>query len=195
MAPDDSITRPARPASKNAAKLDPPVRVTLDRTESPFTTDELLWEVVKDRTQAISFENYKRFIDRVGVDGQLFRGVDGYQTLKTATRAWLQHEAGVWFGPYDAEGNPIGDPVADAFEATFEGQSSLPSTNGKADAKDVARLRKEYLAELENDLKVLPYHKLIVDSLGALPMKASDAVFGDYGISPAQLFRPVLLEL
>jgi hypothetical protein len=42
---------------------------------------------------------------------------------------------------------------------------------------------------------VLPYHKLIVDSLGALPLKDHRVVFGDYGISPAQLFRPVLLEL
>ena len=42
---------------------------------------------------------------------------------------------------------------------------------------------------------MLPYHKLIVDALGALPLKNGAVVFGDYGISPAQLFRPVLLEL
>ena len=43
---------------------------------------------------------------------------------------------------------------------------------------------------------MLPYHKLIVDALGALPPKPPAALkFGEYGISPAQLFRPVLLEL
>ena len=51
------------------------------------------------------------------------------------------------------------------------------------DATDVTNLRDEYLATLEGDLKVLPYHKLIVDSLGALPLKKAQIVFGDYGIS------------
>ena len=76
-----------------------PTRVTLTRTESEQTDDQRLWAVIKDRSEAITFENYKRFIDQVEVDGQLFRGVEGYQTLKTATRAWLQHEAGVWLSP------------------------------------------------------------------------------------------------
>ena len=63
-------------------------------------------------------------------------------------------------------------------------------------ARHPARCASDYLAELENDLKVLPYHKLIVDSLGAPAAEAADGrSFGDYGISPAQLFRPVLLEL
>ena len=192
MAPDKGTTRPA--AGTRPAELDPAVRVTLERSGVPSTSDQLLWEVVKDRTDAIGFDHYKRFMDRVGLEGQLFRGVEAYQTLKTATRAWLQYEAGVWFGPYDNQGNPVGDPVATAFEAGFDGRSPAEHPS-KADVKDVERLRQDYLAELEEDLRVLPYHKLIVDTLGALPLKSSDAVFGDYGISPAQLFRPVLLEL
>ena len=66
----------------------------------------------------------------------------------------------------------------------------------KPDApRDIELLRDNYLAKLENDLRVLPYHKLIVDSLGALPLKDDTVVIGDYGILPTQLFRPVLLEL
>ena len=84
-----------------------PTRVTLTRTESEQTEDQLLWAVIKDRSEAITFENYKRFIDQVEVDGQLFRGVEGYQTLKTATRAWLQHEAGVWLSPTVEQFNPL----------------------------------------------------------------------------------------
>jgi len=193
MTPDDGITRPSRTRAEKLGKpkaLEPAKRVTLDRTESPFTTDELLWEVIKDRTQAITFENYKRFIDSVVNEGQLFRGVEGYKILKDATRAWLQVEAGVWFNPQE-NGVTVPDPVA--IDNAFAG--NLPSAE-QSDVNDVELLRERYLAELDDDLKVLPYHKLIVDSLGVLPLKPADAVtFGDYGISPAQLFRPVLLEL
>ena len=194
MSPDDGITRPVRSRAEKTGKtkeLAPATRVTLDRTDSAFTTDELLWEVIKDRTQALTFENYKRFIDKVVNDGNLYRGVEGYQTLKVATRAWLQHEAGVWFSPTDENGNPLPDPVGQ--DAAFEGALPAPDPD---DAVDVQLLRERYLTELENDLKVLPYHKVIVDSLGVLPLKPAEVVrFGDYGISPAQLFRPVLLEL
>jgi len=193
MTDADGITRPTRTPAEKAGRgrqLAPATRVTLDRTDSPFTTDELLWEVIKDRTQAITFENYKRFIDSVVNDGQLYRGVEGYKILKDATRAWLQFEAGVWFSPQDGE-SLLPDPLA--ADPAFEGD--VPDAD-PSDVADVAALRDQYLAELDSDLKVLPYHKLIVDSLGVLPLKPADAVkFGDYGISPAQLFRPVLLEL
>jgi hypothetical protein len=191
MAPDDGITRPD--PNRSQGSLAPVTRVSLDRTDSPATTDELLWEVIKDRTEAITFENYKRFIDEVEVGGQLFRGVDAYTTLKVATRAWLQHEAGVWFDPHAKP--PIPDPVDDAFLQTHLQLPDVPSGTRAADAVDVKKLRDRYLATLDGDLKVLPYHKLIVDSLGALPIKKAHIVFGDYGISPAQLFRPVMLEL
>ena len=174
-----------------------PTRVTLTRTESEQTDDQRLWAVIKDRSEAITFENYKRFIDHVEVDGQLFRGVEGYQTLKTATRAWLQHEAGVWLSPsverVDSSGKvALADPVQSEFRSAFNGDLPEKSADERS---DIRLLRRDYLVELENDLKVLPYHKLIVDSLGALPLKDHRVVFGDYGISPAQLFRPVLLEL
>jgi hypothetical protein len=193
MATEDGITRPSR-ARKPAQQLQPPTRVTLDRTDSPFTTDELLWEVIKDRTQAVTFENYKRFVDSIDARGQIFRGVEGYAALKTATRAWLQHEAGVWFG-----NDILHDPVREYANKTFEpdkttGAPALPDPD-PADQSDVEQLHKEYLAGLDSDLKMLPYHQLIIDALGALPLKPAEVVFGDYGISPAQLFRPVLLEL
>jgi hypothetical protein len=195
MASQDGITRPTRPARPPTGAppphSTPPVRVTLDRTDSPLTDDELLWEVIRDRTQAIAFDNYKEYIDKVEVDSQLFRGVDGYQTLKIATRAWLQHEAGVWLEPATIVGGPLNDPVDDAFQAEVARTPGM----GPGTTQDVTALRDHYLAELERDLKVLPYHKLIVDSLGAVPQKNAAMVFGDYGISAAQLFRPVLLEL
>ena len=68
--------------------------MTRGRTELEQTEDQLLWAVIKDRSEAIGFENYKHFVDRIEADAQLFRGVEGYQTLRNATRVWLQHEAG-----------------------------------------------------------------------------------------------------
>jgi hypothetical protein len=201
MTAQDGIARPDPDRGKkrgtNAQQdLAPATRVTLDRTDSPPTTDERLWNVIRDRTDALSFNNYKRFIDTVEVGGQLFRGVEAYSTLKTATRAWLQYEAGVWLLP-----DPAQDPVASRFLTGDDPGDDKQTARAKTapadptDQADVVALRDEYLAELDGDLKVLPYHKLIVDSLGALPLKPAEVVFGAYGISPAQLFRPVMLEL
>lgn len=48
--------------------LPPITHVSLERTDFPFTPDRLLWEVIKDRTEAISFRRYCDFIDRVMSD-------------------------------------------------------------------------------------------------------------------------------
>lgn len=48
--------------------LPPITHVSLERTDFPFTTDRLLWEVIKDRTEALSFRRYCDFIDRVMSD-------------------------------------------------------------------------------------------------------------------------------
>lgn len=197
-----SRQNPSRQSSRTEDRaLAQSQRVTLDRTASPQTADEQLWDVIKDRTEAITFENYKEFMDRVavGADGRLTRGVDAYQALKSATRAWLQTEAGVWLGdPGSRNADGVlegGDPLA--LEKVFKGDMTTEgdASDAAASAANVEQLRQEYLAELANDLAVLPYHKLIVDSLGAVPLKDEGVLFGAYGISPAQLFRPVLLEL
>jgi hypothetical protein len=200
MSSDDTMSRPdpnrGKAPSANSGRaggsknLAPATRVTLDRTDSPPTSDERLWDVIRDRTDALTFNNYKEYIDDVLVGDNLFRGVEGYATLKSATRAWLQYEAGVWLLPRNSK---INDPVSALYNQT--GLPPTKSTNAPQTIADVTALRDEYLSSLEKDLKVLPYHKLIVNSLGARPLKDPNVIFGDYGISPAQLFRPVLLEL
>jgi hypothetical protein len=50
----------------NLAPLTPvPSHFALDRTSFLDTPDRLLWEVIKDRTEALSFRRYSEFIDRV----------------------------------------------------------------------------------------------------------------------------------
>ena len=56
--------------------------------------------IIRNRTEAIAFENYRSFIDRVmcvdsGGAQLAFRGSDAYNLLKVATHAFLMHEAGV----------------------------------------------------------------------------------------------------
>jgi hypothetical protein len=42
-----------------------PAHVVLDRGGFPSTPDEFLWEVIKDRTAALSFSRYSNFVDQV----------------------------------------------------------------------------------------------------------------------------------
>src|SRR5690349_24827151 len=42
-----------------------PVPISLNRSGVPSTADQLLWEIIKDRTEALAFNHYSDFIDRV----------------------------------------------------------------------------------------------------------------------------------
>jgi hypothetical protein len=90
------------------------ISVTLDRAPSDPTLDEALWEVILDRTHAISFKPYREFLNRVfelkesddlseGVDlrkklyGTELGSVGFYKLLSYATGAFLLLECGVHF--------------------------------------------------------------------------------------------------
>src|SRR5262245_43234142 len=105
MAPDDGIKRPdPRRDDPGAPELPKPTRVELERTERLATPDEFLWEVIKDRTQALSFDNYAVFMDALVADaGGLVGGLGAYDFLKVATELWLRQEAGVWLNPGQKE--------------------------------------------------------------------------------------------
>lgn len=93
-------------------------RVSMRRTEATLTPDHALWGAIRNRTEAIGFDNYSDFIDRVlsspGGTASLLGapavgksakkalsaalniyGVDAYQVVKLATQAFLLVEAGV----------------------------------------------------------------------------------------------------
>jgi hypothetical protein len=86
--------------------------ITLQRPASECTPDEILWVAIRDRTSAISFERYRRFLNRVLLweeneklpepIGQRLRdlgahlhGTGAYQVLKLATEVFLLLECGV----------------------------------------------------------------------------------------------------
>src|SRR5262249_20373231 len=55
--PDSVSTKPAHPT--------PSVSVRLPRPDSGPTADQNLWTLIRNRTDAISFNNYTRFLDAV----------------------------------------------------------------------------------------------------------------------------------
>lgn len=189
------------------------ISVTLKRAQDIATPDQLLWVVIRNRTNAISFNNYKKFIDHV-MCGDIedlkrrktrgdkeaaieslevairsktldhFHGLDAYLLLKKATEVFLMQECGVLVqAPFDAAGET--------------------SRLGRTIPNDVPgfnkQLREHYLEELsdemQNEPKVLPYLNLIVQKLSDLPLKPSEVAPNCYGILRSRLSEPCLLEL
>jgi hypothetical protein len=96
------------------------ITVRLDRTPSPPTRDAALWEAILDRTDAIHFNRYHAFINRVleleGEGGEIgeavarrvknqrfdYRGLGAYEVLRLITEAFLLLECGVYIDPREA---------------------------------------------------------------------------------------------
>ena len=174
------------------------VRPSLQRTGIEPSTDQVLWPIIRNRARAISFVEYKKFIDAVmcsggtapdgtfmSVDRRLpFPFVDAYDLLKTATEAFLMQECG----------------VAKLTAAQFTNLDEETSRLGRAvTADDIIRLRTAYLQEVTFGGKTssaLPYLKIIRDRLSDLPLKAPDEIVPNcYGILRTELSDPCLLEL
>lgn len=174
------------------------VRPSLQRTGIEPSTDQVLWPIIRNRARAISFGEYKKFIDAVmcsggtapdgtlmAVDRRLpFPFVDAYDLLKTATEAFLMQECG----------------VAKLTAAQFTNLDDETGRLGRAvTADDIIRLRTAYLREVTfggTTSSALPYLKIIRDRLSDLPLKSADEVVPNcYGILRTELSDPCLLEL
>jgi hypothetical protein len=202
----DIANRPAGPQD---------VSVTLKRAQDIPTPDQLLWVVIRNRTNAISFNNYKIFMDHVmcGKIDDLKRkqsrerskdSEEALDTLEVAIRSkTLDHFHGMdgylllkkateVFLMQEC-GVAVRPPFAPGDEA-----SRLGYTPGNAGAVN-HQLREEYLQELsgemQNEPRVLPYLNLIVQKLGDLPLKPDGAAPNCYGILRSRIAEPCLLEL
>jgi hypothetical protein len=194
--------------------------VSLQRTQAVSTPDQVLWTLIRNRTNAISFRRYREFIDRVmcrGIDVRNpqrnpmsvlnFTGTQAYEVLKQATDTFLMHECGV----VDADGlcvSPEGFLDPDLMEseladpkAAGEFLEQEPRRYGRPGAPvtlDVLKaLRQRYYEDLARENNVLlPYLKIINDRLGDLPLKSPNDVNGNcYGILRSKLTGPLALEL
>src|SRR6266540_1595707 len=187
-----STTLVVHPATALAVDDRGTLQVGLRRPESADTADEILWDAIRDRTEAISFDSYQTFIDELmlnqdpngpnrdlkGEWSQLrYRGLDAYELLKRSTEAFLMQETG--------------ESIVGA-----NGSSSGFHTSLDENARE--RLRDEYLIKLGQDLQFrsFPYYEVVLNGLGQLPLKPDRLIPpSNYGILRSAVAEPLLLEL
>ena len=186
--------------------------VSLQRTQADGTPDQMLWTLIRNRTEAISFRRYREFIDGVMCGGvQLrsphrvlnFTGTQAYEVLKQATDVFLMQECGVVDGlpagllDPDLMEAELADPeVAGVFLGEEPRRYGRPGTTVTLD--QLKTLRAQYYEDLgaENNNILLPYLKIIRERLGDLPLKSAGEVNGNcYGILRSRLTGPLALEL
>ena len=191
------------------------VRMTLRRTATEATEDLPLWVVIRKSTEAISFDNYFRFMNHVLCGEALpspvtqvgnrivhgrrrfdelqkrrflpFTDADGYRILKVATEAFLIVHCGVALADFDFVSDREGD-LADL--ARRVGTTA-----------DLGGLWDRYLKFVNGTSdRTLPYLALIRDKLRDVRLK--DSLFEDtdlpqecFGILRHKLTEPCLLEL
>ncbi|MGH9842894.1 MAG: hypothetical protein ACREEM_29500, partial [Blastocatellia bacterium] len=209
------ITVRPRPISRGDV-----VPVTLRRTATVPTTDLPLWIVIRKTTEAISFDNYLRFMDMIlcGIGPEEspprvrpkfeslrdrrflpYNDVDAYRLLKVATEAFLVVNCGVALAPFFTGGNVTQAEIDDIVRrVSIDGRSF-----------DVAAFDQLWQSYLEfvngTNSKTIPYLALIRDklrdqgrlksSIFAAEDPSIDMPEECFGILSRKLTDPCLLEL
>ena len=191
------------------------LRVSMRRTATEATEDLPLWVVIRKSTEAISFDNYFRFMNHVlcgeplpssvtQTSNRIARGrarfdelqnrrflpftdADGYRILKVATEAFLMVNCGVALADFDFFSDQEGD-LADLVRRV-------------GITADLRGLWDRYLKFVNGTSdQTLPYLALIRDKLRDVRLK--DSLFADanlpqecFGILRQKLAEPCLLEL
>ena len=199
--------------------------VSLQRTQAVSTPDQVLWTLIRNRTNAISFRRYRDFIDgvmcrgvdvrnpvRSGTNALNFTGTQAYEVLKQATDTFLMQECGIVDVNNACISNACISPVGfldpelmeteltdPAFASAFLEQE--PRRYGRPGAPvtldQLKTLRQRYYEDLARENNVLlPYLKIIRDRLSDLPLKSPPDVNGNcYGILRSKITGPLALEL
>jgi hypothetical protein len=190
--------RPPTPIAGN-------VNVAMTRTETEPTSDLRLWAAIRASTDALSFDNYYRFMqDLFCSDGGAntrtaetaaynrllkkrflpFTDTDAYRVMKAATEAFVIVNCGVFTGEPGFDGDPavLGDLVA------------------YLDRRDLPRPGREPYLERVDGIRMLPYLAIIRRKLPDVPINDpirgvnGDAELCD-GFVQEKLRNPCLLEL
>jgi hypothetical protein len=193
------------------------VKVALQRTASSSTLDQALWAAIRNRTSAMSFPRYQRFINTLLVDKGGFdkavqkvehelRSLDvhvdekhrplgvfgphAYGILKLATQAFLTLESGTTIRERDAFGERD-----DLFAAEHE---EIRNDQEGITARDLEKRLRSYLRTSDGQPIALPYLKRIVRAFISLrkddPAKLDTSPFGE-GILRQRFTTPSMLEL
>ncbi len=196
-----------------------PVQATLTRTESKPTDDQGLWVAIRNRTQAIGFNQYKSFIDRVLCQNKLDADfLDTGNPSKKMLGEDLQHEKDRTQPLRNLQGVHAYDLLRTATEVFLilecgvrirgrkdpdgeEIEDDVPGLEAQrfsrdfdfkkvADRNVITEALETYLG---TDPRALPYLKQIVNNLDFVKQDASSA-FCD-GVPRLNLERTCLLEL
>lgn len=172
-----------------------------DRTRRARTSDQILWTIIRDRTDAIGFDPYDEFITGVMCDEQLldddervpvglktpFTDVESYYLLKMATERFLMQEVGV-FPAAALSPETVLDELFPEDGAGTEDEQRLRREKAALRRREEARrlgfpvtrealeqLREEYFADLLTTPvernAVLPYLEVIRRKLADIPLK------------------------
>jgi hypothetical protein len=182
------------------------IGVSMSRTETEPTADLALWTVIRNSTEALSFNNYLRFMDefcalppvsRFQNETDRYRDLktkrflpftdtDAYRLLKAATEAFIMVNCGVV------------DPDDPSFSVTLQKDASgyldrrdIPSGDG-----DLAGNFRHY-TEVIGRQPMLPYLALIRSKLPEIPIMEvrNEEASLCYGFVQEKLLSPCLIEL
>ncbi|WP_051793534.1 hypothetical protein [Kibdelosporangium aridum] len=185
----DGATRtlpPEAPPEDNAST------VRLARPDSGPTPDQNLWTLIRNRTNAISFNNYNRYINEVlcqnseatdslsrklrrQVNDLAFLGLDGFEVLRAATQFFLMHEVGLIVE--DKYNGLTPEYLQKRYDHVMAAEGDTSETRRRnrrpLPTNWLTEMRDTYLQRLGTGVepKVLPYLKLIMDRLRDLPLK------------------------
>ena len=208
MSTDSKLPNPINASSSGGTSggTPPTVKVTLAPADAQPTASQLLWVIIRNRTNALGFNRYKEFIDKVMCGGELpgvgrgvsaaalehFRTMDSYQILKLATEAFLMQEIGV----LDVD-RTMKDLAASSGPNALDALEERRRLGYAVTMADLTDMRKSYYADLLPEHHVLlPYFKLILANLSDLPLKGpSEAPANCYGILRSRVTGPLALEL
>jgi hypothetical protein len=187
-------------AIKGRVALQEPVGVRLQRTASDPTLDQALWVAIRNRTRALSFDRYQRFMNRAlrweereGPGGILNRaaqeldrdvkdlgtnlhGVSAYKTLKLLTEAFLLFECGVRI-----------EPAGGRHRVPFDPDAECRRLGRHFSIEDMECQLKAYLGDREQ----LPYITRVVRA--AFPELEREGT--DDRLIAARINEPCLIEL
>lgn len=217
--PGDGITGDAILSAVNQ-EVDARARVTLQRTGSARTPDQALWPAIRNRTAALDFTRYQRFIDKLFCSNDFdissvtqhlgrssFRpllddsmngrplsvfGPYAYDLLKLATQVFLTLECGLIIRDDRRDSYQLFSP-----DTLFDLDKESIRLDDPSVTVDILNERlKNYLVQYNNNATVLPYLKRIVTAVAGLDRDDIREVLPYcYGILQHRLTAPALLEL
>lgn len=179
------------------------IGVSMTRTETEPTEDLSLWSVIRNSTEALSFNNYLRFMDELFCTDKSspmfpnatnkfndlkkkrflpFTDTDAYRLLKAATEAFVMVNCGV----LDPE-NLFSQALQDDANAYLD-RRDLPGGDLKA--------RFHRYIDVTSGQPMLPYLAIIRSKLPEIPiMDRNEEADLCFGFVKEKLFSPCLMEL